>query len=296
VCGQLSDIGWPLGGGCLQYFQDIADLQFAEAPDPSTASVTLSWRERSDASIQRYMIERKYFDGEFEEVDANITRDGNAFEATVDSLGVGRFAFRVAWINGDGSKGVSAQQLDTSIPVQNLAASVSKDDQGRGTVEFTWGVPPGTPETIEYRVERAPGIGSDFRDVGTTSQRQFTADRQTPGEYQYRVVSTDTQGNELASESKSIEISFEGDVFIAGPFPNPARDRATVEVTAQDGQNVAVEVFNTLGERVYFEERTLKLRRPTRLTFDSRQWGSGLYFLRLRGEQFTRTRKIMIVH
>lgn len=299
ACGQLADMGWPLGSDCLQYFQDITALQIAGSSESTDASVTLTWEERDKASIQGYAIEQSSFGGDFQEVEADIEQTGaSSFKATVDSLGLGQFVFRVRWTNSDGSEGVSVQELDRTVTLAPPSTSVSRDETGRGTVDLSWSVPPGTESgsrTFTYRIEQAPGVGDDYQEVGSTSQKAFTSDRQTPGQYQYRVVAEES-GNEVVGNSTSVDISFEGAVFISGPFPNPVQDQARVELTAKDAQEVSVGIYNTIGQRVYFEERELRLERPTRFSFDSRRWGSGMYFLHVTGEEFTKTRKMVVVH
>jgi hypothetical protein len=68
-----------------------------------------------------------------------------------------------------------------------------------------------------------------------------------------------------------------------------------VLLTARETQEVAVEVFNTLGRRVYLERRTLQAQEATPLRFDTQQWSSGVYFLRVDGQQFTTKRKLVVV-
>jgi len=299
VCGQLADMGWTLGAQCEQYFQEITNLRFDETAGSNPASVTLTWEEKPDARIQEYQVERRYFDGAFETAKAGVT----APPVTIDSLGLGRFAFRVRWVNDDGTEGVSVRVLERIVNLEGVSPSVTAGASGRGTVELSWTIPPGTPEGTTFRVERAPGQeGGRFREVVGSTERQsdrqyrFTAERQTPGRYRYRVVSQDGQGNELEGAPTPIDISFEGVVFIAGPSPNPAQNQAVVELTAQETQDASVEVYNSIGERVYVEERSLEGQRPVRLVLDSRRWGSGVYFLRVTGRDFTKTRKMVVVH
>lgn len=295
VCGQLADMGWPLGDQCNRFFSNFVNFRFDDPAGSSSSSVTLNWDGPDDTNVREYRIELKTFDGLFKTVRTGIT----APPVTIDNLGIGRFAFRVRWIGDDGSENVSLNTPTRTVNVEGVTGDVaSRDEQGRATVALDWNVPAGTPESFTYRIERAPGGGKNFRGIGTTSQQQFAAEGQTPGDYRYRIVSRDGKGNTLASDARSVEIEFDGSVFVTGPFPNPVRDRTTVEFTAREGQDVSIEVFNTLGKRIFFEERRVFAKRPTRLTFDSfdqRQWGSGMYILRVSGSAFTKTRQMMVV-
>ena len=294
MCGQLYDMGWPTGGRCVRYFQDVFGLQLAAATDTTQGQVTLDWEVNDNANIQEYVIEQKYFDGPFEPVRRVDAADGPP--VTLDSLGLGRFAFRVRWVNDDGSENTSIEQVAAEVNLTDLTTEVTtRDESGRATVRVNWAVPPGTAG-FRYRVERAGAAGEgSFQRVGAASGRQFEETRVTPGQYRYRVVSTDGQGNEIASASTSADISFEGEVFVVGPYPQPSQEQATVMLTAKETQEASVEVYNTLGERVYSERRTLQGQNATALRFDTRQWGSGLYFLRVSGPQFTTKRKMVVV-
>jgi hypothetical protein len=42
------------------------------------------------------------------------------------------------------------------------------------------------------------------------------------------------------------------------------------------------------------EERSLDARVPVTLRLDAQQWSSGMYFLRVKGTDFTETRKVIV--
>jgi hypothetical protein len=293
VCGQLSDIGWPLSFNCEQHFQDVFDVRFVEEAAPETESVTLTWDQREQANIKEFIIEQRYFDGGYRVAKKGI----DAPPVTLDSLGLGRFSFRVRWVRSDGTEGVSVRSLEKTVPLEDLTAEVAgRDEEGRGTVELTWDVPPGTPSTFTFHVERARGDEAQFQQVGASAEQQFSAQRQPPGRYSYRVVSRDQEGNALVSTEAPLQISFDGPVYANGPFPNPVRNQATLILTARQFQDTAVEVYNAIGERVYRRRRVLGQQEPTRFRFDTQEWASGVYFVRVRGRSFSMTRKMVVVH
>jgi hypothetical protein len=108
------------------------------------------------------------------------------------------------------------------------------------------------------------------------------------------VVSVDGQGNAITSSPISLEIDFQDEAFAIGPYPNPTRGEASIDLTVQSEQQVSIEVYNTLGKRVYRDERQLQARTPATLSVDGGRWSSGLYFLRIQGEEFTETRKMIL--
>lgn len=294
VCGQLFDMGWPAGGECLRHFQDVFGLQIAEGSDVKRGEVTLDWDVRDDAHVQEYVIEKRSFDGEYQPVKRVDPAAGPP--VAVDSLGLGRFEFRVRWVAADGSEQTTAQSIQVETNLTDLTAEpTGRDEEGRATVEVAWTLPPGT-RGFTYQVERAAGSDEPFRAVGVGENRQFRQQRVTPGQYRYRVVARDGQGNQVTSPAASTNISFDGDVFVDGPYPQPAQDQARLTLTAKETQETSIEVYNTVGERVYAESRVLGASEATPLTFDTRRWGSGLYFLRVSGRQFTTTQKVVVVH
>ncbi len=293
VCGQLGDIGWSLGVDCEQHFQDIFNVRFAAQTDTTNESVILTWSQRDRANIDEFVIEQQYFNGPYEVVKRGI----DAPPVTLDSLGLGRFSFRIRWIREDGTQGVSVRNLERTVSLKNLRADVvGRDREGRGSVELAWDVPPGTPSTFSFRVEQAKGDGSQYQNVGGAAHQKFSAERQPPGYYTYRVVAQDSKGNTLVSSEMPLRISFEGPVYANGPYPNPTRDQATLVLTSRRFQDTTVEVFNAIGERVYRSKRLLGRQESTRFTFDSSEWASGMYVIRIQGRTFTTTRKMMVVH
>ena len=296
VCGQMQDMGWTLGTGCQQFFRDVFALEL-QAANTTDDSRTLSWNVGSTANIDEYFVDQMYFDGEFEtvrEIDASSLSEPSV---TLDSLGLGVFSFRLRWVRSDGSQGTSLETVQDTINVGNVATEVSgRDEQGRGTVSFSWTEPSGTRPSVRYRVERRLGTSGSFQPVTTTDQTSYTAEQQTPGRYQYRVRSEDGQGNSIVSTSEDIQVEFEGDVYALGPYPNPVRETATFELTARETQSVTVEVFNALGQRMYSEDRTVDAEVPTRVRIDAGTWGSGLYVLRVQGEGgITETQNMLVV-
>jgi len=46
---------------------------------------------------------------------------------------------------------------------------------------------------------------------------------------------------------------------------------------------------------VYTERRQLQAEAPTTLRFNTSMWSSGVYFLRVQGEDFSKTRRFAVV-
>ncbi|MEF8796360.1 MAG: T9SS type A sorting domain-containing protein [Salinivenus sp.] len=291
VCGQLNDMGWPLGNGCQRYFSDVFALQFAGTPDPTTGSVTLDWTVREDTTINEFVVERNAFDGAFGPV-----KQVSGPPVTVDSLGLGIFTFRVRWTKSDGSEATTATTVQADFRTQNVTSEITgRGDQGRASVRLSWDVPPGT-EGFTYQIERRAGASGEFTEVASSvDQREFTLSRQTPGAYAYRVSASDGDNTVEGEQIADVNISFDGDVYALGPYPNPVRNIATLDLTARTEQSVTVEAYDVVGKRVYSETRSVGTQAPESVMVNTRGWSSGMYFLRVRGDKFTKTRKMVVV-
>lgn len=290
VCGQMKDMLWPLGDQCKQYLADVFALQFSETPDPNRGSVTISWKVRDDADPQEFIVERKYFDESFEPV-----KRVQASPVTIESLGLGKFEFRVRWVRSDGSEATTPQTVETTFRPQTISADVGeKDEQGRAQVSLGWAVPDGT-EDFTYRVERQVGFEGSFDEVARVSGTSHTIEGQTPGKYTYQIKAADEMGNTVVSADKAdVDVDFEGSVYVLGPYPNPVRNTASFDLTARDGQSVDIAIYNVAGQRLYSETRDLGAKSPEFLSIDTSRWSSGMYFLRVSGTEFTKTRRLVV--
>ena len=277
--------------------RDIFDLQLASL-DPQADTYELSWRERDDITVESYEVERRYFDGSFEPVPTSVTESGAERTADLGALGLGVFQFRIRWTRSDGVTRQRTTRPDTlgfkSVSTELRVPDKVPEPQGRRTAALSWTVPAGT-QGFSYDVERRRGGDGPFSVLGTTADRRFDARLQAPGQYSYRVTARDGQGNSLTSPARSVEIEFEGAAVAIGPYPNPTREEATLDVTVQEGQAVTVELYNAIGERVYRDRPSLATRTATPLTVDVGRLSSGVYFLRVRGEGFSKTRKLVVV-
>jgi hypothetical protein len=280
--------------------RDIFDVQLAETADPEAGTFELTWRQRDDVTIDNssYQVERRYFDGPFEPVSTTVTTSGEQRTAEVGALGLGVFQFRIQWTRSDGTPRQRTTRPDT-LGFQGVATELRSpgeipNPQGRRTAALSWTVPAGT-QGFSYDVERRRGADGPFEVLATTQERRFDARLQAPGQYTYRITARDGQGNSLTSPTRTVEIDFEGAAVAIGPYPNPVRETATLDLTVDDQQAVTVEVYNTIGERVFRDQRQLAARTATALRVDAGRWSSGVYFLRVRGEGFSKTRKLVVV-
>lgn len=273
-------------------FADVFDIQIAET-DASGATLDLSWRVRAGVSIQSYDIDRQYFGEGFREF-----KEPGGSPVSFDNPGLGVYTYRIGWTRTDGNTGT--QTVVDTVGFRDIRATVNFQGEGRRqSIEVAGALPPGTdgasnpPRTFSYRLERRAGTTGAFNFLDgitpmTTSDRvRFTAERQPTGTQFYRIRATDDRGNTLASPAASVETGI-------GPYPNPARSSVTVHLRTDARQSVQVQVYDELGRRVYTNRRDVTAGSATKFQIDVGRWSSGVYFLRLRGDTFTKTRKFVV--
>ena len=81
-------------------------------------------------------------------------------------------------------------------------------------------------------------------------------------------------------------------------YPNPVRERATVELAVKERQDVQVRLYDVLGRRVAtLHSGPLPAQELRRLRLDVSSTGltSGTYFLRVTGADFRATEQIAVV-
>jgi hypothetical protein len=187
-----------------------------------------------------------------------------------------------------------------TLPVELSGFDVKANNQ-RAVLNWTT-----ASETDNAGFEVQQRIDGQFREIGfvegagTTSEStdyRFRTDELEAGEtYAFRLKQVDTDGSTSFSEIVELDIGLEGSHVLKAPYPNPFRDRATVEFAVKEAQDVTVAVYNTLGQRV----RTLYQGSPTpdqmqTARFEGQGLSSGLYIVRMQGEDFTATRRVTLV-
>jgi hypothetical protein len=108
----------------------------------------------------------------------------------------------------------------------------------------------------------------------------------------------DVDGAKTYSETVDVKIGIQ-EAYQLEAYPNPVANgqQPTVRFAVDESQPVTIELYNTLGQRV----RTLYNDTP-RVTgefqdvnLDVNGLASGVYFIRMRGESFATTKKLVVV-
>ncbi|MES3629782.1 MAG: T9SS type A sorting domain-containing protein [Longimonas sp.] len=298
-CGLLDDMGWELAPNCAAAV-GAEVFAFEAQAESRTGNVVLSWQTGPAASdIDEYIVRQRKFDGDFEEV-ARLPGGADP-QIELDNLAMGRYTYQLQWVRGGEVDGQSVEEPVVEINVFDLSADVETpvDNQGRTSVSLDWSTPPDVADFV-FEVERAPGASPEPEDFEVASTSELTTaqerlDLQAAGSYQYRVRSTDAEGNVLTSEPITAQVPFEAPVVFTEAYPNPSQGNFTFDLTAAESQVVTVEVYNTLGQRVYRDRIGLQRNVPRTLQLETSRLGSGMHFVRITGSDFVETRQVALV-
>ena len=144
-------------------------------------------------------------------------------------------------------------------------------------------------------------VGGLIEGAGTTQQPQRYSKRVEGldfGRHVFRLRQVDRDGGEEVFDQRRVELNVRmNDAYtLDAVYPNPTRGRATVSFAVQEPQAVTVALYNTLGQQVkVLKDGSVAGGETVTLTFDAGPLASGLYFVRLRGKDFSATESVTIV-
>ena len=270
---------------------EVVQLQGALAADQN--QVRLTWTETGQAAIERYFIDRKYFDGAFEQVETIESSGAQEYTYTTpsDSLGLGIYTYQLRWERSDGSTATSP--ITPRVIVGLTAFEAQVVDEEDAAVELTWNVPEAT-SGYQYIVQKRSG--GAFTSVDTTTAQSYTIENLQPGAYDFRLVMEDQRGNSFSSDVISEQVAFEGAIAFGAPYPNPFANQVQFPVTLAEEEFVTVRVYNALGQLVKLRGKQLSANEASILAIEpDPSWASGVYFVQVVGENFTESRRAVLV-
>lgn len=131
-----------------------------------------------------------------------------------------------------------------------------------------------------------------------TLRYRFAGKVPTPGRHAFRLRHVTEDGPEKGRRigaAAEIDVPIPGGVSVAGPQPNPSREGAELEVVVEQAQVIQIFLFDALGRRVQtIYDGFLGAKQPLILR-TGEDLSSGTYFLRVNGENFAETRRMIVV-
>ena len=213
-----------------------------------------------------------------------------------------------------GSSSTTASGGSFGTPAQRhspVLRDLDAQSPSKEAVTLTWRAL-GSPLPARFVVEHRADTTGAWSQVGTvaasdsagaapagTVAYRYRAEDLAPGTHQFRLALAPDRkaGARRASEAVTVRADLDA-AYRLSTYPNPVRERATVELAVREQQEVTVAVYDVLGRRVTtLHAGPLPAEELRRLRLDAPATGltSGQYFLRVTGEQFAATRRMTVV-
>jgi hypothetical protein len=157
-------------------------------------------------------------------------------------------------------------------------------------------LPPGDSTATQGERWSTLGFVEGGRTTTEAQSYRYATDPLGYGRHVFRLKQVDTDGTETATDPVTVQVRLRDAYAVEAPYPNPARQTATLPVTVRDRQEVTVRVFDVLGRRVQtVTDQRIQGQNTRRISLPVQQLSSGTYFVRVEGEDFTVTRRLMVV-
>ncbi|WP_179862324.1 T9SS type A sorting domain-containing protein [Longibacter salinarum] len=190
------------------------------------------------------------------------------------------------------------------LPVEIGSFTGSLDGESAAIME--WTTLSETSNSGFYVEQKVDGsyqtVSSLIEGAGTTTEQQSyrfrVEDLEEGTTHTFRLRQVDVDGATSYSETVDVKVGIQ-DAYKLEAYPNPVANgqQPTVRFAVDKSQPVTIELYNTLGQRV----RTLYNDTPRvtgefqKVQVDVNSLASGVYFIRMRGESFATTKKLVVV-
>ena len=117
------------------------------------------------------------------------------------------------------------------------------------------------------------------------------------GRHAFRLRQVGTDGTEKTTKAVKLDRRLKKPFVVEAPYPNPASHTATLPVAVRKTQDVTVRVYDILGRRVQtVRAGELEEQEERKITLEANRLSSGHYFVRVRGDDFSVTERLIVVH
>ena len=202
-------------------------------------------------------------------------------------------------VESESGEGFSIDNLVPTAPL-NMMASVVVDY----TIQLAWEAP-ADPDINFYRVYRStsPSFPADeTTEIDVVTDLEYYDSGLSPNTYYYKVAAVDFSGNlgDLSSEvsAEVLSIAFGSipiEYSLSQNFPNPFNPVTTINFTLPEAGFVNLTVFNSVGQVVAeLINKDLDVGYHN-ITFSADYLPSGIYFYRINSNNYTKTKKMLLL-
>lgn len=151
---------------------------------------------------------------------------------------------------------------------------------------------------IEQRFFSAPFVPIDSVEAAGVGSQDFTfrLDDLTPGRYTFRLVQVRLDGTRSLGPQQSVFIPLDRPFVLSEVYPNPLQNEGQVTLQVSATQRVRAALYDVQGRQVAeLADRIAQSRDLLRLRLDAASLASGIYIIRVLGDDFAETRTAVVV-
>ncbi len=281
TCAIFADIGWRLGADCELLLSRLL-TSFSAIANGCTVELDF---QIAISDVARVVVERSLDQGPFQDVFAADSPTTTSVLRFADpGLAPGSYRYRLRLVQNDGSVETSGSTT-VEAQIAQPTFSVSNDDVSIGLMV-------GNCAIDQIVVERRY-FGDAFEAVGTIqvaddATATFPDLDLAPGRYFYRFrLIPATGAPTLFTVNEEVEVTTSEDVFAMTTRPNPFTRQATVDLVVRTRQDVDARLYDALGRLISRPfSGSVGSNQRARIVIDGARLGAGVYFLRVKGEEF----------
>lgn len=208
-------------------------------------------------------------------------------------------------VDGNTDQGSAYAFGSSSLPVELASFTARRDGQ---SATLQWRTVSETNNS-GFELQRQSASDEGWHPVtfveskaagGTSTEAQrysYRVDDLSYGQHTFRLMQVDIDGTRTpAGIVRTVTIGLEKGYELSRVSPNPMHGQGTAHVTVRKSQTVTVALYDALGRQVrVLHDGTLNGNETKHLTVESGDLPSGVYFVRMRGEDFSASRKVTLV-
>jgi hypothetical protein len=140
--------------------------------------------------------------------------------------------------------------------------------------------------------------GAFVEGAGTTDEPQsysYRVEDLDAGQHTFRLKQVDVDGGSSFSKETTVKVGLDSQYELKA-YPNPISEQATIKFAVKESQDVTLELYNTLGQRVQvLHQGSVPSSQTRTVSLQASDLSSGLYIVRMRGESFSTTKSVTVV-
>lgn len=155
-------------------------------------------------------------------------------------------------------------------------------------------------KNIEANPETSAWLTNAFlKGAGTTNDLQsytFIVEGLTPGRHTFRLKQIDFDGTFAFSEAVEVSVEFEQPYLVSPLHPNPFNPQTQFSVSVKSTQKVQVDVYDLTGRHIQsLFNNAIMAGSEQSITWDAGAVPSGVYYIRIKGENFLDSQRAVLI-